>query len=75
MKDDQGLEVIFVAPKSAAADAGWKVGDRIVAINGQPVGPDYFDSMYQWSRGEDGTEVRLTTAGGEERTLVLRTYY
>lgn len=75
IKDDQGLEVIFVAPGSPAEEAGWKAGERITAIDGQPIGPDYFESMFRWIRGEDGTKVRLTTANGEERTLELRTYY
>lgn len=75
LKDDQGLEVIFVAPGSPAAESGWKAGDRIIAIDGKPIGADYFESMWEWARADDGTQARLTMANGEERTLVLRTYY
>lgn len=75
LKDDEELEVIFVAPNSPAAQTGWKVGDRVTAIDGKPIGADYYDSMYKWSRADEGTTVRLATADRKERTLVLATYY
>jgi C-terminal processing protease CtpA/Prc len=35
------LDVIFVAPGSPASRSGWKIGDRIIAINRRPIGPEY----------------------------------
>jgi C-terminal processing protease CtpA/Prc len=72
---DGGLDVFFVAPGSPAAEAGWAIGDRIVSVDGAPIGPDWFDERWKWARGEPGTVVRLGLADGTERTLVLRTYY
>ncbi|MCA9728899.1 MAG: aspartyl protease family protein [Candidatus Eisenbacteria bacterium] len=72
---DGALDVIFVAPGSPAAAGPWKAGDKITAIDGNPVTGDYWKSLYKWSRAEAGTRVRLTTADGEERELVLATYY
>ncbi|MEZ4652695.1 MAG: PDZ domain-containing protein [Candidatus Eisenbacteria bacterium] len=72
---DGALDVIFVAPGSPASAGPWKAGDKITAIDGHPVTGDYWKSLYKWSRADAGTRVRLTTADGEERELVLATYY
>jgi membrane-associated protease RseP (regulator of RpoE activity) len=63
-------EVTSVAPGSPAAAAHWKVGQRIVAIDGNPVEP-YQD----WRTLPAGTKVVLKDGSGAERTLVLADYY
>jgi hypothetical protein len=82
--EPDALRVVFVAPGSPAAGVGagaganaraeWKVGDRIVEIDGVPVGEDYWKRVDGWNRRAAGTVVRLKTAGGEARELVLARY-
>jgi hypothetical protein len=69
------LEVLFVAPGSPAAAAGWKIGERITSINGIAVDSGNSDAIYAFGRQPDGTEVRYTLEGGEARTLTLAAYY
>ncbi len=69
------LEVLFVAPGSPAAAGGWKIGEKIVALNGTPVGDTYTESIDRFGRGPEGTAVALRLEGGEERTLILKRYY
>jgi membrane-associated protease RseP (regulator of RpoE activity) len=69
------LAVIFVAPNSPAAAAGWKVGDRIVAVDGQPVGSAVSGTSIGWLSRPVGTRVVLTDGKGQTRPMVLATYY
>ncbi len=73
--DGAELVVSFVAPGSPAQEAGWVEGERIRALDGQPVGPGWWRVVAGWSRAADGTLARLTLADGHERTLTLRAYY
>jgi len=70
--DDGALRVVFVAPGSPAEKAGWKAGERIVAIDGEKVKRD--DSR-AWRRQPAGTKVQLKTDKGEQRELLLADYY
>jgi predicted aspartyl protease len=65
-------EVTAVAPGSPAAAAHWKVGRRIVAIDGKPV-KSY--PSEDWRTLPPGTKVVLKDGSGAERTLVLADYY
>jgi hypothetical protein len=66
-------EVTFVAPGGPAVAAHWKVGERIVAIDGKPVGTS--NPSDDWRGLPAGTKVVLTDGSGAERTLVLAEYY
>ena len=69
------LVVDHVCPGSPAEAAGWKAGDRITALDGQPVGADWWKVLARWSRLPSGTKVRLTGADGGEREVELADYY
>lgn len=60
----------------AAAAAGWRVGERICRIDGQPIGADYPTSaLAKWSIGKPGTVVRLGMCDGTVRMLTLKRFY
>ena len=70
------LAVVFVAPGGPAEKAGWRVGERIIAIDGDAVGAGYATSdQWRWSQGEAGRIVALTLSSGETRRLKLENYY
>lgn len=73
--DGDELVVDFVAPGSPAKEAGWVEGERVRALDGEPVGPEWWRVASRWQHAADGTVVRLTMADGTERTLTLRAYY
>lgn len=67
------LEVVYVVPGTAAAAAGWKVGDRVVAVDG--IEAAALDDPLAWRLGEDGRAVRLRLQDGSERELELEDYF
>jgi hypothetical protein len=73
--DDSVFTVTFVAPHSPAEGAGYKVGDRLVAIDGRPpkrwARPALADLRY----GAAGRTVTLTTADGNVRQVTLTDYF
>ncbi len=70
------LTVIHVAVGSPAAQGGWTVGDRVVALNGFPIDTSYTrGALWQWRYGRPGEVVTLTLADGAMRTLKLADYY
>lgn len=72
----QTLKLAHVAPQGPAAAAGLKAGDAIVAIDGEPVGADYYASgRSEWLMAAAGTAVELTRADGRKARVVLRDYY
>jgi hypothetical protein len=73
-RDGEALVVAFVAPGSPAAAAGWRAGERIIALDGAPVGDDWWRRLAGWSRS-DGIEARLTLADGSVRSLRSAAYY
>jgi hypothetical protein len=73
--DGDELVVDFVAPGSPAGEAGWVAGDRVRALDGEPVGPEWWQVVNRWQHAADGTRARLTLADGTERTLILRAYH
>ena len=72
---DGALTVEFVAPGSPAAEAGWKEGERVAALDGEPASAEWGKVFTRWSEAKAGTAVGLTFADGTERTLVLKEYY
>ncbi|MHB8079083.1 MAG: pepsin/retropepsin-like aspartic protease family protein [Candidatus Krumholzibacteriia bacterium] len=72
---DGALTVVFVAPGSPAAAAGWRDGERVTALDGVAVAPDWWQTFARWSHAPAGTVVTLTLADGTVRSLTLRAYY
>lgn len=72
---DRGRHLAFatVAAGSAAADAGIHPGDRLLAIDGEPVSPDDLFSAQQSLIGQEDTAVTLTirTRSGHEVALPI----
>ena len=76
LPEGSALNVSFVSPQGPAAKAGLKTGDKIIAINGQPIGTDFFATpLGNWYRGPAGTPVTLTLAGGRTVHFALTDYY
>lgn len=70
------LTVVHVAANSPAAKSGWAVADRITTVNGHPVDANYtHGELWRWRFGSADTIVKLDTAAGEHRTLILADYY
>jgi S1-C subfamily serine protease len=72
------LRVLHVMRGSPAAQAGWKAGEEICAVDGRTIGPDYAtDPTATWTAGTPGRTVRLTGCqpGATPRPLTLRTFY
>lgn len=63
---EQGVLLDQVAPDSPASEAGLRVGDYIIAIDGNDTRGAAEDDIDSWIRGEEGTQVRLTVLRGEE---------
>jgi C-terminal processing protease CtpA/Prc len=70
------LKVLHVMRGGPAAAVGWKPGETICRINGQPITADYPTSaLAKWAIGAPGTAVRLDLCDGTVRTLILRRFY
>jgi hypothetical protein len=73
-RSDAGLRVAFLSPQGPGAAAGLKVGDMIVAVDGQKVDANYYDRP-DWTRSAAGRQVSLERADGSRVTVTLRDYY
>ena len=70
------FNVLHVSPDSPADKAGLKKGDKLVAIGGSPVGPEFFSGPHAgWARAAPGTRVSVTRHDGVTLNLVLADYY
>ncbi|HET7707984.1 MAG TPA: aspartyl protease family protein [Sphingomicrobium sp.] len=69
------LRVAYVSPDGPAHAAGLKAGDEIIAVDGQPVGPDYYSRPTEWARQPAGTRVALKRADGTTAIVTLADYY
>ncbi|WP_343527365.1 aspartyl protease family protein [Sphingomonas sp.] len=70
------LRVLHVMRGGPAEKSGWREGDTICAIDGQPIPADYVDSpLARWTVGKPGTTVALRTCDGQERRLTLARFY
>ena len=84
-RDRAGLFVTFegdhyqvrhVTPEGPAAKAGIKVGDRLVAILGRPVGPGFPDAPEsEWPFAPAGTPVEVGLADGRIVIVTLADFY
>jgi hypothetical protein len=59
-RDGQGVVIQRTIEGSAAASLGLREGDRILSVDGQPVGDLDLYEVIERIRGEEGTPVRLT---------------
>lgn len=76
VQDGNKLVVRHVSEGSPAAAAGWREGDTIVAIDGQPIGPEFPSSQLSlWAWQPPGTRVTLTLADASRRSLRLGDYF
>jgi len=74
--DRDRLRILHVMRGGPAEQAGWRIGETICRIDGQPIPRDYATSaLATWSAGMPGRTVRLGLCDGSERTLTLRHFY
>lgn len=74
--DGAALRVIHVMRGGPGEAQGWRAGDRICAIDGQPVPADYARSpLANWSVSPAGRTIRLTLCTGGDRALRLAAFY
>lgn len=70
---DTGALVRRVVDGSPAARAGLRAGDRVVALNGQPMrGIDDYSRASQAVRGGDSVRVRVVRASAPRDTVLVR---
>jgi hypothetical protein len=70
------LRVLHVMRASPAADAGWREGETVCAVDGAAITPAYAASpLAQWTTGAPGRTVSFRMCDGTARTLVLRAFY
>jgi hypothetical protein len=70
------LTVVHVASSSPADQAGWVVGEHVVAVNGRAIDDSYTRGLlWQWRYGPAGSQVTLKLADGTKRALKLADYY
>jgi hypothetical protein len=71
-----GIDVTFVAPLSPAEKDGWKPGQRITALAGEPVSAaTWRAALRRVAESAAGTEIVLTDGEGKARKLVAAEYY
>jgi len=74
--ENDHFNVLHVSPGSPADRAGFKKGDKLVAVSGIRVGPDFFAGpQASWMRGAPGTQVAVTKGDGAVVTVTLANYY
>lgn len=72
-REGDALTVVYVVPGTAAEHAGWRAGERIVAIDGVPVAE--LADAGAWRLGKAGRTVSLATSEGYVRQLTLADYF
>ncbi len=71
VRNHGAIAVSDVVPGGPGEDAGFRVGDRIVAIEGQSVRGLSPDRVQALLTGEEGTEMRVVVRGLDSKTRVL----
>ncbi len=76
MLEGDHFNILHVSPGSPAERAGLKKGDKLVAIDGEAVGPGFFSGRQSgWARSAAGTTVKLTKSDGATVPLTLADYF
>jgi hypothetical protein len=75
VKEGDAIRVTYVSQGSPADKSGWKIGENIIAIDGAPIGSDYWTKQYGWNMKPAGTKIEFQTTDGRLRSLVLEDYY
>ena len=74
--EDDHFNVMHVSPGSPADKAGLKKGDKLISIDGEPVGPSFYASKRaNWTKDAPGTKVAIAKADGQSVTLILADYF
>ncbi|WP_256926624.1 aspartyl protease family protein [Sphingomonas sp. TZW2008] len=74
--DTDRLRILHVMRGGPAAAAGWKEGETICTIDGQPIPANYGSStLATWSAGTPGRVVALGLCDGTQRRLTLQRFY
>jgi predicted aspartyl protease len=75
--EQRALRVLHVMRGSPAEVAGWKAGERICAVDGEKIAPNYVGSARAtWPADTPGRAVKLQLCdGGGDRTLTLAAFY
>ena len=63
--------VVSLVPGSAAAAAGFEVGDRVLKIDGAPVAKDAYHSFNKWRSGRSVYSETFNIDGSEAATLTF----
>ena len=71
VRNHGAIAVSDVVPGGPGEDAGFRVGDRIVAIEGQSVRGLSPDRVQALLTGEEGTDMRVIVRGLDSKTRVL----
>lgn len=76
MLEDDHFNVLHVSPGSPAAKAGFKKGDKIVAIRDERVGPGFYASKQaNWAKEAAGTGIPVKKSDGQTIVVTLADYY
>lgn len=62
----RGIIVVTVFPNTPASQARMEEGERIVSVDGQPVGDRPIDAVVELIKGDEGTDVTLGLVGGSK---------
>ena len=74
-KEGAGFTVAFVSPGSPAADAGFKVGDKIASINGLTAEGMPFLEMVMLRFADAGKAFSFEMGEGDERKIVAADFF